>query len=67
MSSITHFRGSTSGGNGTAAFSAGLIDVLSPTAVGTQGWSGISGLTGGNATVITAVTVPSWIAVSAEL
>lgn len=67
MSSITHFRASTSGGNGTTAFSAGLIDVLSPTAVGTQGWSGISGLTGGNATVITAGTVPSWIAVSAEL
>jgi hypothetical protein len=67
MSSITHFRGSTSGGNGTTSFSAGSIDVLSPTAVGTQGWSGISGLTGGNATVITASTVPSWIAVSAEL
>jgi len=67
MSSITHFRASTSGGNGTTSFSAGSIDVLSPAAVGTQGWSGISGLTGGNATVITASTVPSWIAVSAEL
>ena len=67
MSSITHFRGSTSGGNGTAAFSTGLIDYLSPTAIGTQGWSGTSGMSAGNATIITGNTTSAWIAASAEL
>jgi hypothetical protein len=67
LSSITHFRGSTSAGNNTTAFSAGLIDYLSPTTVGTQGFGSVSGLVAGNATIITGNTSSAWIAVSAEL
>jgi len=67
LSSITHFRGSNSAGSNTAAFSAGFIDYLSPTTIGTQGFSGVSGLTAGNATIITGNTSSAWIAVSAEL
>ena len=67
LSSITHFRGSNSAGTNTAAFSAGFIDYLSPTTIGTQGFGSVSGLTAGNATTITGNTSSAWIAVSAEL
>jgi len=67
LSSISHFRPSSSAGSNQSTFSAGAIDYLSPTAIGTQGFSGSSGLTAGNATLITANTTSAWIAASAEL
>ena len=67
LSSITHFRPSTSGGSNSTAFSAGTIDYVSPTMVGTQGFSGSTGLAAGNATNISSNTISGWIAASAEL
>jgi len=67
LSSVTHFRPSTSNGSNSGAFSSGSVDYLSPTMVGTQNFSGSSGLSAGNATTITANTTSAWIAASAEL
>ena len=67
LSSITHFRPSTSGGSNSTNFSAGTIDYISPTMVGTQGFSGSSGLAAGNATNISSNTISGYIAASAEL
>jgi len=67
LSSITHFRPSTSGGSNSTNFSAGTIDYISPTMVGTQGFSGSTGLAAGNATNISSNTTSGYIAASAEL
>jgi hypothetical protein len=67
ISSITHLSPTTATGGGGAAFSAGAIDSVSPTAIGTQGASGSSGLAAGIATVVSANSASLWIAASAEL
>ena len=69
LSSIGHFRPTNSTGSNQAAFTAGTLagQGTSKSQLTTAGWSGSSGLTAGNATVITTNTASAWIDASAEL
>ena len=67
LSSISHFSPATAVGGGGSAFTGGAIDSVSPSSIGTSGFTGSTGLAAGNATVVTANTSSAWIAASAEL
>jgi hypothetical protein len=67
LSAIGHFRADNAIAGGSAVFTGGSIDSLSPTSIGTTGMTGSSGLVAGSATNITVNTTAAWIAASAEL
>ena len=67
LSAIGNFRATNALASSATAFTSGSIDSVSPSAIGTSGMSGSSGLVAGSATVITANTTAAWIAASAEL
>ena len=70
LSAIGHFRPTAaSSGTPQAAFTGGTLagQGTSKTQITTSGWSGSSGLTTGQATVILSNTTSAWIDASAEL
>jgi len=66
LSAIGSFNPSNTAGAGLGAFSSGSIDSVTKNILGTGGFGGSSGLTGGNCTGILMVN-NAWLAVSAEL
>ena len=68
LSSITHFRPTSTAGSALNAFSAGALGQgTNKTQICTGGWSGSASLTAGNITVVIVNTTSAWIDASAEL
>ena len=66
LSAIGSFRAANAAGSGSAPFTAGSVDSVSTTSIGTGSWTGASGIVAGNAVVIACGAV-AWIAADAEL
>ena len=66
LSAIGSFRAANAAGSGSAPFTAGSVDSVSTTSIGTAAWTGASGIVAGNAVVISCGAV-AWIAADAEL